>query len=111
MRREELRPPLKGPEGAHQRPIAFVDGRVEAIVGRHLPGGLPDALGRVELRRVGGQPVQLDLVGVLPEPNLPGIVEPVAGTVVDDEEDLPRGVLRDELLSWKISPLNTWAKR
>src|SRR5919204_617747 len=105
MRRDEIRTPLEDLERANQRAIALVGRRAEAIVGRHLPRNLPDALGGIELLRVGGQAVQLDLVAVLPKPRLPSVVEPVAGAVVDDEEDLPRGVLRDELLQELVEGL------
>lgn len=42
--------------------------------------------------------MQLEQVPVRREPFLPLIVEVVGGAVVDDQEELPRAVLRDELL-------------
>ena len=61
-------------------------------MGRHLPGRLPNALGRVELRRVWRQAVDLDFVGIRRQPTLASFVEPVARSVVDDQEDLARAV-------------------
>lgn len=94
---DEVRTALKPLEGRSERGVSFVRCSVEAIVGRQLARDLPDAFLGVELRGVAGQPVQFDLLGVLREPCLPLVVEPVAGAVVDDEEELARGVLGGEL--------------
>jgi hypothetical protein len=40
--------------------------------------------------------MELDAILVLGEPLLAGLVEPVAGAVVDDQEDLPPVVLLDQ---------------
>jgi hypothetical protein len=58
----------------------------------------PHRLNRVELRRVGRQAKEHDLVGVLGEPLLPFFLEVVAGAVVDNEEELPPLILGDETL-------------
>jgi len=51
-------------------------GRVEEpVVGGLLLDDLPDALDRVELRRVGRQPKELDAMAVLAEPGLAVVVE------------------------------------
>lgn len=42
--------------------------------------------------------MQLDFVGVLFQPFLAGVVEPVTRPIVDDQEQLPRRVFGDELL-------------
>lgn len=60
-------------------------------------GQLPDAFDRVELRRVGRQPEQLDAVAVLLQPQFSLFLEVVAGAVVDDEEDLPPASSNDLL--------------
>ena len=60
-------------------------------------GQLPDTFDRVELWRVWGQAKQLDSVPVLGEPQLSFFLEVVAGTVVDDEEDLASASSHDLL--------------
>lgn len=92
LRNDECRLALEISEGAAERQVALVSGDEEGVVRGHLPGGLPDALHGHELGGVGRQPVELDAVAVFvkPEPALFG--EPMAGAVVDDEEDLPTGV-------------------
>ena len=96
---DEVRLGLEPLERGGERPVPFLDGLVAAVVGGELPGCLPDALDWHELGRVRRQrqPVELDLVGVGLQPGLALVVEPVAGAVVHDEEDLPRRVLGDEL--------------
>lgn len=88
MIRDEAGLVLKDLEGCAKGCITLFDGLVKAIVGGSLLGQLPDAFDRVELRRVGRQPEQLDAMVVLFQPQLPLFLEVVAGAVVDDQEDL-----------------------
>lgn len=98
MRTDERWRSLETGEGGAERAVAFLDGSVEAVVRRQLPGDLPHSLGGIELRRVTRKSVQLELVAILSEPLLPGVVEVVTGPAIDDQEDFPGRVLPDELL-------------
>jgi hypothetical protein len=75
-----------------------VDGGVETVVGGHLASDLPDSFGRIELRRVRWESVERDTVAIGGQPNASRFVEPVAGPVVDDEEDFSSSVTTHEQL-------------
>jgi hypothetical protein len=96
--RDEARPRPEGGERGAERCIALHGRLVEAIVRGSLLGHLPDAFDRVELRRVGRQAEQLDAVAMAREPELAGLVEVVAGAVVDDEKRLAASTPPDDLL-------------
>src|ERR1700761_555387 len=97
MVRDQFRACLELIEGCAQRRVAFFDGLVEPIVGGPLLGHLPYALNRVVLGRVRRQTKQLEPPTVLGEPLLPVFLEVVAGTVVDDQEDLAATVCHELL--------------
>lgn len=63
-----------------------------------LPRRLPDRFHRIELGRVGRQPIQLYPVRVIREPSLPSRWETMAGGVVDDHEYLAIPILSHEIL-------------
>jgi len=86
--RDQLRFRLERREGRAKGCVALFNRLVEAIVGGSFLGHFPDTFDRIELRRVGRQPEQLDAVPVRLQPQLSFFLEIVAGTVVDDEEDL-----------------------
>jgi hypothetical protein len=88
---------LEAGECVAQGGITFLGGPVEAIVGDELAGNLPDALHRVELGRVRRQSMKLDSMAVLGKPGFAFVIEPVAGSVVDDQEDLPSRVTAHEV--------------
>ena len=88
---------LKGREGGGKGSIAFRDSREEAVVGRQLSRGLPDALRGVQLGRVGGKPTELHFPRVVVQPLFPRVIQPMARAVVDDEEDLAGTELPDQL--------------
>src|SRR5512145_21139 len=76
-------------EGGAQCSIAL-GWRLEVpVVRRRAPRCLPHALDCVELRRVRGQPMQLDSMRVTRQPGSPLGSEVVTWPVVDDQEDLP----------------------
>ena len=85
-------------EGGDQGLVAFVDGAVKAVVPGGFLGDLPDAFDAVQLRRVGRQTEQLDAVTMGGEPLLSNFFEPMAGSVVYDEEDLAAWTATDQLL-------------
>lgn len=85
-------------ESASERCITLRRRGVESIVRRELARDFPDAFGGIEFRRVARQSVQRNFVAVRPEPFFAGLVEPVTGTIVDDEKYFLWRVLRDELL-------------
>lgn len=97
MVRDQARSLLEHFERGAERCVAFFDGLVEAIVGGSFLGQLPDAFDAVELRRVWRKPEQLDAVTILRQPLLSLFLEVVAGTVVDDEEDLASAARNDLL--------------
>ena len=86
--RDEARLRLERSEGFAQCGIALLDRLVEAIVGGSLLRYLPNALDRVELgaSTVVAGTARFD--GGRGEPELPFLLEVVAGAVVDDQEDL-----------------------
>ncbi len=84
-------------DGEKKDVVAFIGRSVESIVRGHLAGDLPDPLGWIELGRIAGKPMQFDSVRVGCQPLFAGLVEPMTGTVVDDEEQLSRPVLGGEL--------------
>lgn len=89
---------LEPSKGLPQGTISLFGRAVEAIVSGEFSRGLPDALGRVELGGVSRQAMQLDFFGVLFQPILAGVVEPVTRPIVDDQEQLPWRIFGDELL-------------
>lgn len=98
MTSNENRPVTEFPERAAERAVALCGRFIEAIVGRQPSSRLPHAFHRIELRRVGRKPVQLDVVPILAKPLFPVLGEVVGRTVVDDQEELRAGVLGDQLL-------------
>lgn len=94
---DEMRAALKAGEGVAESGVPLVGGAVEAVVGSELAGHLPHALDRVELRRVAREAVEFEPVRVLCQPRLAGVIEPVTGAIVDDEEELAGAVLGGEL--------------
>ena len=80
-----------------------------AIVGRGLPGDLPDAFDGIELGGVGRQPTQFDAVPIRVEPGHAFSLEVVARGVVDDEDYLSPIASNEPLeeaegVSWKNVP-------
>ena len=51
-----------------QRRVAFLDGPVEAVMGGHFAGRLPNRFDRVEFRRVRRQPKQRDAFAIGRQP-------------------------------------------
>src|SRR5216684_3680317 len=84
-------------EGENQCSVTFIRGVEEAVVGRELLGLFPCALGGVEVWRVRWEAEQFDAVMVPTEPRFAVLREVVAGSVVEDQEQLPARPL-DELL-------------
>ena len=82
----------EGVESHGERGVALVDVGVEAVVRRHAACGFPHALGRIEIGRVRRQAVKLDAMGVAREPRATSLIEPVAGAIVDDEEDFATSI-------------------
>ena len=64
---------------------------------RELPRRLPSALDRIELGRVRRKAKELDAALVSPKPCRAVVLEDVARTVVDDDEELASSARRDEL--------------
>lgn len=95
---DQLRPPLDGLECGPEGGVALKGGRVEPVVCCSSASDFPDWLDGVELRRVRGQAVKLDLAFVSRQPVFAVVVEPVTRAVVDDEEDLARSEACHQLL-------------
>ena len=96
MTSDQTRPPLELGERGAQRGVALLCRRVEAVVCRHLARRFPHAFNRIELGRVRRQPEQLDAPLVFSQPRLPLGREIVKRRVIDDQEDLPAAILRNE---------------
>ena len=96
MGRDQRGTTLKLRERTTERGVSRVRSGVELVMRRHLSRGLPDGLHRVQLRRVGWQPMKLDLVSVAPQPLFSFGWQVVPGCIVNDEKDLALDVLHYE---------------
>lgn len=86
---DELRVLDKAFKGRGECGVPLLNRLEEAVVSRFAFRRLPDAFDAVELGRVRRQAPKLDAVPVRRKPGLGLFVEPMARTVVDDQEDLP----------------------
>ncbi len=79
---------LEGLESRDQGRIPLLGRVEESVVGRSFLGLLPARFGRIEVGRVGWETEEFNPMLIGTQPCLPFLIEIVAGSIIEDEEDL-----------------------